>query len=71
MGSIKRDSRLKPCPFCGGQAAVLQIAEDSYSIKCLMCDVTNERLRSKDDKYTESYLTSLEAIEAWNKRSGV
>lgn len=49
--------KLKPCPFCGGEAAFLG---ETQSIKCKQCGcmfiVTNP------------FTTRLEAKEAWNGR---
>lgn len=49
--------KLKPCPFCGGEAAFLG---ETQSIKCKQCGgmfiVTNP------------LTTRLEAKEAWNRR---
>ena len=49
--------KLKPCPFCGGEAAFLG---ETQSIKCKQCCgmfiVTNP------------LTTRLEAKEAWNRR---
>ena len=49
---------LKPCPFCGGEAAFLG---ETQSIKCKQCGgmfiVTNP------------FTTRLEAKEAWNRRA--
>ena len=49
--------KLKPCPFCGGEAAFLG---ETQSIKCKQCGgmfiVTNP------------FTTRLEAKEAWNRR---
>ena len=50
--------KLKPCPFCGGEAAFLG---ETQSIKCKQCGgmliVTNP------------LTTRLEAKEAWNRRA--
>ena len=49
--------KLKPCPFCGGEAAFLG---ETQSIKCKRCGcafiVTNQ------------LISRLEVSEAWNRR---
>ena len=52
--------KLKPCPFCGGEAAFLG---ETQSIKCKRCGcafiVTNQ------------LISRLEVSEAWNRRVNV
>ena len=49
---------LKPCPFCGREAAFLG---ETHSIKCKQCGgafiVTNP------------FITRMEVAEAWNRRA--
>ena len=50
--------RLKPCPFCGGEARILtHLTEDKSTIGCFRCSVTNGWFR-----------TGEEAVEKWNNR---
>lgn len=56
--------KLKPCPFCGGEAILrMQNADyipDMYAVECHSC------------KYiTDFYTNSGKAIEAWNRRAEV
>ena len=46
--------KLKPCPFCGGEA---KINKREYSIECTRCSA-----------YMGYFYTKQEAIEAWNRR---
>ena len=49
---------LKPCPFCGGKAEILNYSENAWLVYCRMCDGMVERWRK----------TKKEAIEQWNRR---
>lgn len=58
------DKELKPCPFCGGEARIVQeydamIGETFYFCECINC--TGTILYGKFNK--KEY-----AIEAWNRR---
>lgn len=59
--------KLKPCPFCGGEAVVECHDEDygdDWIVSCINldgeCEIT---------PHTKFYETKQEAIEAWNRRS--
>ena len=54
------NEKLKPCPFCGGEAKVLGTKYEGgdYYIVCERCRVR-----------VGSYSNPVEAIEAWNKRA--
>ena len=58
------DVKLKPCPFCGGEAIqIFDVYDGTYvygccTIRCVGNAITN-KMRLKTDK---------EAIEAWNRR---
>ena len=56
--------KLKPCPFCGGEARINIFAHgwNGYSVSCsniYKCRATQEKFN-----------TEKEAIEAWNTRVG-
>ena len=51
--------KLKPCPFCGGKAEILNYSEDEWLVHCVICDGMVERWRK----------TEKEAIEQWNRRA--
>lgn len=57
--------KLKPCPFCGGEAVLMKVtftAGMSYYVRCGngKCAVF---------PITKSYSTDDEAIEVWNMRA--
>ena len=50
--------KLKPCPFCGGEALLWEIKDcDCYRVFCTKCPCCMGINLEKD-----------EAIEAWNRR---
>lgn len=49
--------KLKPCPFCGGTAAIQGIT--IVWVKCLKCGVETAGYRDEED-----------AIDVWNRRVG-
>lgn len=66
------ETKLKPCPFCGGEASLgtikyspcditkLNNREKGYFVNCQMCSARNE--------HGISYATEEEAIKHWNTR---
>ena len=55
------EQKLKPCPFCGGEAKLKIIPKyygDIYWVKCEECNAETPSDFEKD-----------EAIEAWNRRA--
>ena len=67
---------LKPCPFCGGEARIIEaeigMFEDGYAVYCGgTCGVkmgVDGRL-GEAYKWTPYFSTEAEAIEAWNTRA--
>lgn len=55
MGGVK----LKPCPFCGGEAKITQacVMQPLFCVHCVDCDTSGGH-----------YFTEEDAIEAWNTR---
>lgn len=57
-------SKLKRCPFCGGQANLYTIRsnliypKNIYYVYCCLCDIQ-----------TKDYEDKEKAIKAWNKRT--
>lgn len=54
------EPKLKPCPFCGGEAFLDDRADGCYGVYSVFC---RECLAS-----LKSYLKKEDAIESWNKR---
>lgn len=52
---------LKPCPFCGGEAALVYVDSDAWQVICDDCG-------SCSDYYDGNSPGRKEAIEAWNDR---
>jgi Lar family restriction alleviation protein len=52
----EKESKLKPCPFCGGNA-ILYIDCGYYIAECENCEAMSGE-----------HKTAEETIEAWNKR---
>ena len=50
--------KLKPCPFCGGEAEMLNYSPSEWLVVCPTCDGMVERWRN----------TEKEAVEQWNRR---
>ena len=57
----KEMTKLKPCPFCGGNAIVRNTGYDSFYVRC-------ENDKCAVVSVTCNRNTSEEAIEAWNTR---
>ena len=55
---------LKPCPFCGGEADVIEHLfhrlDSSYGLQCKKCKAETYQFYESEEK----------AIEAWNRRAG-
>lgn len=52
-------SELKCCPFCGGEAEMLNYSPTEWLVHCIKCDGMVENWRK----------TKQEAIEQWNRRT--
>ena len=55
------DTKLKPCPFCGGKAEMLNYSKNEWLVYCPACDGMVERWRKTEE----------EAVEQWNTRKTV
>ncbi len=52
--------KLKPCPFCGGEAKIFRVGRHSlFCAYCVDCDTSGGH-----------YFTEEDAIAAWNQRDG-
>ncbi|WP_108650853.1 Lar family restriction alleviation protein [Dongshaea marina] len=50
---------LKPCPFCGGDAEVIEGGHDSLKVRCAFCHIGTPAMTEEDP------------IEMWNSREDV
>lgn len=64
-------TELKPCPFCGGEAKVTAyktyIASFTIAKKYYVCCSKNFNHSRQEDPL--GFLSSEEAVEAWNRRT--
>ena len=56
--------KLKPCPFCGGEAELTKHLNDLYSVQCNTTECYMEV-----GLCTGGFTSSLYAIKAWNRRA--
>lgn len=56
------DKQLKPCPFCGGKAELVDTGYWS-SVMCEQCKAV-----SKSFNHSGKHCSADKAIEAWNRR---
>lgn len=54
--------KLKPCPFCGGEAELIHDELFSF-VKCKMCSA-----EARIVKVSARYCADEIAVEAWNRR---
>ncbi len=59
--------KLKPCPFCGGDAELLEGPRGIARVKCSICHCQTE---DKEPDITHGIPTSrrADAIKTWNRR---
>lgn len=58
------EEKLKPCPFCGGEAHIIHYQYAGWCIDCLSCPVELYYMPAEDG----SYWTKDETIKRWNTR---
>ena len=57
---IVMSKKLKPCPFCGGEAAVSERYDEYCAVRCITCGAK-----------TNFSMTKKGAIELWNRRKPI
>ena len=78
-------NKLKPCPFCGGEATLIQkssgymiepiVIKNMFVAGCESCNIYTQAFGSEIYQTTDGEvhinLTGAgEAVEAWNRRAG-
>lgn len=51
-------TKLKPCPFCGGEATVEDCGNNQFFVRCIKCSINQDKL----------YTQKCDAVRAWNRR---
>ena len=65
-----QDVKLKPCPFCGGEAELVRTTDNHHApyVRCKYGVYLKPKCTA--NMYPWRYKTAEEAIEAWNRRAG-
>lgn len=60
---------LKPCPFCGGDAKLMEMryGDGRYSVFGVFCQ--NDSGAVQHGHFIDNYATEAEAVDAWNTRA--
>lgn len=58
MAVDQMNKELKPCPFCGGEAELVELGIKVWSPRCTQCEC----------RLNQVYRSEQKAIEAWNRR---
>lgn len=61
--------KLKPCPFCGGEAELLTMRYKDVEVYGVFCRADLDQ-ECQHGHFIDNYGTKAEAIAAWNRRSG-
>lgn len=59
--------KLKPCPFCGGEAEIYGGLIDGYGVQCLSCFSSTTEFEGVRGDYEDTAIPK--AITAWNTRT--
>jgi len=67
------DDRLRPCPFCGGEARVMRLdldddAPEGEAVWGVFC-MDDLEAEYPHGHFIDNYATEEEAVEAWNGRA--
>jgi len=64
MNEIETNIKLKPCPFCGGEAGMFYYGSNGRIIKCKKCFIQKrQKVLRKSVEWLEN-----ELIKDWNNR---
>lgn len=61
--------KLKPCPFCGGEAELTEYAL-SYEVECSMCGASISYVTALCDDDDEKLSVRNGLLKAWNRGDG-
>jgi Lar family restriction alleviation protein len=56
--------KLKPCPFCGGEAELLSMTYRGGKVFGVFC-----KTQTDHGHFIDNYASKQEAIDAWNRRA--
>ena len=59
-GFLRGVEELKPCPFCGGEATIIDFSNSGYHDFCIECKNRCER---------KHFRTREQSVELWNRRA--
>ena len=62
-------NELKPCPFCGGTAAIGRTKKTLKLQYCVGCNNSRCIANRLRNPFVMHYLSEYEAAEAWNRRA--
>lgn len=63
-------NELKPCPFCGGKAAIMYGQGEGKTTVAIVCQACHTGIfRAKSDAWEGwEYKNATDAVKAWNRR---
>ena len=80
---MSNDIRILPCPFCGGEAELIQKTNgytsgkitNQYIVECEECGIHTKTYESKiyqldDGRVCIDKNGAVDAIDVWNRRAG-
>ena len=59
--------KLKPCPFCGGEAELLSMTYRGGKVFGVFCKADSAQ-KYPHGHFIDNYATKQEAIDTWNRR---
>lgn len=66
---VKQESKLKDCPFCGGDAFIENTHTPYYWVECNSCGAqVSSKYKPKNEEISEHEKSIRGAVKAWNQR---
>ena len=62
------NDKLKPCPFCGGEAKVLCMTYSGGKVYGVFCKRDSEA-EDQHGHFIDNYSSEEDAVSAWNRRA--